>query len=66
VLELKCDGIAVLTLLALGVDPAHVSGAMRKLTAFNERLGATANSDEYPSIGERMRFIKALLENRRS
>jgi len=43
-LELKCDGIALLTLLALGSDPALLIEGLGKLTRFNEMLGATANA----------------------
>lgn len=56
-LELKCDGISALTLLELGLDPFLLSRITRKLTRFNEPLGATANAAEYPTLDERDRFI---------
>jgi len=59
-LELKCDGIAVLTLIALGLDPACLADGLRKMTRFNETAGATADADDYPRPHERERFIKAL------
>ena len=59
--ELKCDGLAALTLRELGVAPRLVPGAARKLTRFNEKLGATANADAYPSPSERERFVLAVL-----
>ena len=50
-LELKCDGIALLTMVALGLDSAHLRVAARKITRFNEGIGAVANADEYPDLG---------------
>jgi predicted Zn-dependent protease len=59
--ELKCDGVATLTLVDLGLDPRALLSAMRKLTRFNETLGATANADGYASSQERERFVQAVL-----
>ena len=64
-LELKCDGIAVLTLISLGLDPARLVEGIRKVTEFNEILGATANADEYPPMQDRLRFARALLRKNR-
>jgi len=60
-LELVCDGIAVMSLAALGVDPAHLGGAVSKMTRYNERRGATASADAYVSLGERLSFIDAMV-----
>lgn len=60
-LELVCDGIAVMSLAAVGVDPAHLSAAVSKMTRYNERRGATASADAYVSLGERLRFIDAMV-----
>jgi hypothetical protein len=62
--ELKCDGIAVLTLIALGLDPATLDGASRKLTRFNGERGATANVGEYPGLAERAWFLRRMIEMR--
>ena len=59
--ELKCDGIATLTLVELGLDPRVLTSAARKLTRFNEKQGATANLSSYPSPLERERFVLAVL-----
>lgn len=59
--ELKCDGIAALTLVALRLDPRVLTSAARKLTRFNEKLGATANLRAYPSAFERERFVRTVL-----
>jgi Zn-dependent protease with chaperone function len=59
-LELKCDGIAVLTLAALGLDLARLADGLRKQARFNETLGANANAADYPHLDERQQFIRAL------
>jgi len=61
-LELKCDGIAVLTLVALGLDTSLLTDGLHKQTQFNEMLGATANAGDYPPLHERQRFVKAVRE----
>jgi len=64
VLELRCDGIAVLTLLELGLDPAAVVSAARKLTRFNESVGPAADAG-YPTVAEREQLTRALVEKYR-
>ncbi len=59
--ELKCDGISVLTLIALGFDPAALGVAARKLTRYNEEVGAMANENDYPGLKERARFARDLV-----
>ena len=59
-LELKCDGIAVLTLVALRLDLGRLVDGLHKQLRFNETLGANANAPDYPQIQERQRFITAL------
>ena len=61
-LELRCDAIAVLTLVALQLDPLTLADGLRKLARFNDLIGATANADEYPSLRQRERFIKVFRE----
>lgn len=63
-LELKCDGIAALTLMALGLDPASLPSAVKKMIRFNERLGALRNADWHPSVSERKRFVRDLVARR--
>ena len=60
-IEHRCDAIALLTALALNRDTAHLGRAVRKLTSFNEVVGATDNAAFYPSLEERERFIQAFL-----
>jgi hypothetical protein len=59
-LELKCDGIAALTLIGLGGNPAWLPAGLRKLLQFNERIGAMANADAYPLLQDRERLINAV------
>jgi hypothetical protein len=62
-IELKCDVIAVLTLAALGLDPAALGRAARKMARFNVRV-AIANADEYPTPAERNEFLRVLVSTR--
>jgi hypothetical protein len=58
-LELKCDGIAILTLLVLRLDPVRLVDGLRKQGRYNDMLGANANAADYPPFQERQRFIVA-------
>ena len=59
--ELKCDAIAVLTLLELDLDPGLVMSAARKLARFNERFGARQEPGQYPTLAEREQFTRAII-----
>lgn len=59
--ELKCDGIAALTLASLGLDPAVWGSGVRKVTHANEAIGATANAGGYPALEERVRLVRDVL-----
>jgi Peptidase family M48 len=59
-LELRCDGIAVLTLLALRLKVSDLVVALRKLVAFNNQLGVMSGVENYPRLSDRARFIAAL------
>jgi hypothetical protein len=48
--ELKCDGIAALALIALGLHAGVLESAVRKVARFNEALGATANAAGTPIL----------------
>lgn len=61
VLELKCDGIAALTLDALGVDPRYLSDAIAKIGKFNEVPSFRWGQNGYPHPRDRERFVKELL-----
>jgi hypothetical protein len=65
-IELRCDAVAVLTGLALNLDVHDLGRAVKKLTRFNERVGATANAASYPTIEQRESFARALIGGRQS
>ena len=64
-LELRCDAIAVLTLLDLGLDPGELLSAVRTVTRFNERIGATLAEGDYPSEAARAQFIRRVADAHR-
>ena len=64
-LELRCDAIAVLTLLDLGLDPGELVSAVRTVTRFNERIGATLAEGDYPSEAARAQFIRRVADAHR-
>ena len=59
-LELRCDGIAVLTLRRLGLDPERLVSAVQKMTRFNQHRGMVASAKDYVSLTERVAFIRAI------
>jgi len=61
-IELKCDGIAALTLLALGLDVSRLSSAMTKMIEFNRSIGVTTDETGYPTVRERDIFVRTLLK----
>lgn len=58
--ELRCDGVAVITLRGLGLDARALVKAVTTLTRFNERIGATASSGSYVSLKDRVAFVEEL------
>ena len=59
-LELRCDGIAVLTLRRVGIDPENLVSAIQKVTRFNQLRDTVATSASYVSLKERVRFIRTV------
>jgi hypothetical protein len=59
-LELRCDGIAVMTLRSLDVDRSHLIHAAIKLTRYNERSGAAIMTSRQVSLERRITFITQL------
>jgi hypothetical protein len=57
-LELRCDGVAVITMNRIGLDSEHLVSAATKL-AHHERLGPT-NEARYVPLDQRIRFIRTL------
>jgi hypothetical protein len=59
-IELQCDGIAVITLHRLGIDPAKLISALGKIRTFNTRI--SIDPLYHPNLGERGRFVRAMSE----
>ncbi len=58
-LELRCDGIAVLTLRLLGITPERLVSAVQKMTRFQHR-GMVARAKDYVALTDRVAFIRAI------
>jgi len=62
-LELRCDGIAIITLSQLGLNPTNLISAIARLRKFNERAGTLEErAYAYPSFDERMKFNRTMIE----
>jgi predicted SprT family Zn-dependent metalloprotease len=59
-LELRCDGIAVLTLRRLGLSAEHLISAVQTMTRFNQHRGMVASASDYVSLKDRVAFIRAI------
>jgi Zn-dependent protease with chaperone function len=59
-LELRCDGIAVLTLQRLGLDPERLVSAVEKLSWYNQARGLDADRKDYVSREDRRVLIRAV------
>jgi hypothetical protein len=57
-LELRCDGIAVITLNHVGINPANLIYAITKLNRHNEHPG----SANYVGFNDRVAFIQRMIE----
>jgi Zn-dependent protease with chaperone function len=60
-IELRCDGIALIALHRLGIDPANLGSALTRIRTFNARIVST-NPLYHPRPDERLRFIHAMSE----
>lgn len=58
-IELRCDGIAVIALLRLGLDPAKLVTALDRIRSFNARI-VPIDPLYYPQPDGRSRFIRAM------
>jgi hypothetical protein len=59
-LELRCDGIAVLTLRRLGVRPERLIRALEMLTWYNQERLFDSDRRDYASRDERRAFVRAV------
>ena len=62
-LELRCDGIAVVTLQHLGLDPESLVSAITKLNKYNAHPGSSSTQNQnYVAFSERVAFIHQMIE----
>ena len=59
-LELRADGLAVLTLLAAGINPERLVSAVQKTMRYNDGRGEALNPEDYVPLSERIAFIRAV------
>jgi hypothetical protein len=59
-LELRCDGIALITMERLPVDPERLVSAATKLARYSQRAFGTPIDPRYVPLDQRVRFIRAL------
>jgi hypothetical protein len=57
-LELRCDGIAVITLPHLGINPENLISAVNKLNKYNKQ----PSSHPYVAFDERAAIIQRMIE----
>ena len=59
-LELRCDGIAVITMDRLGVDIARLISAATTLRRHNQRVFGKTDDGRYVPLALRIQFIRAM------
>jgi len=59
-LELFCDGIALLTLARIGVEPGTLIDALRLLESSDRRNGLVPESNSYPTLPDRSEFARQI------
>ena len=60
-LELRCDGVSVITLHALGLEPEKLLAAVRKLTRYNGPPDSGPHASRYVTLKEREAFILSMI-----
>lgn len=58
-LELRCDGLAVITMSRLGLDPSNFISAISKLT--KSHSNQVMHAEYYLPLKERIKFIRAMI-----
>lgn len=61
-LELRCDGIAVITLKHLGLDPTRLISAIAKLNKYNSHPSSLIAPQNYVAFNERVAFIQRMID----
>ena len=57
-LELRCDGVAILALVRLRLDPSQIISAVRKMGNYDR---GTAGANHYPAASERLSFARSMI-----
>jgi hypothetical protein len=60
-LELRCDGIAVIALNELALNPENLIRAVKKLNRYNGRRGTDTTVQRYVSLKEREGFVLSMI-----
>jgi Peptidase family M48 len=64
VIELKCDGVAILSLKLLGLNPAVYLRGLRRLQLITKRKGLSDGVPQsHPTLIERMKFSQRFIES---
>ena len=66
--ELRCDAISIITMKSLGLNPNALLSGVTRLTTFNVEHGVRSRLNLEPSLSDRAKFCKAmvnLVESRR-
>jgi hypothetical protein len=62
-LELKCDGVAVLTLVELRLNADTLISGISRMYEFNHSAGRLTDHRNYPTLADRARFIRTLMNS---
>ena len=60
--ELRCDGVSIITMKSLGLNPELLVSAVTRLTEFNDARGARSSPSMMPALAERVSFCHAMIE----
>lgn len=60
-IELRCDGIAIITLIRLGLAPEAMLSALMKINSFNHLKGLFTVPLFHPSLPDRAKFNRAMI-----
>jgi Peptidase family M48 len=60
--ELRCDGLAIITMKSLGLNPNCLLTGVSRLTQFNESRGVKNNPNLVTSLDERREFCEAMIK----
>ncbi len=61
-LELRCDGIAIITLHQLNLNPERLISGVLKLNRYNQHKESATAAGRYVLLDERVKFIRAMIE----